>query len=60
LTAPGGELRVWASQWHEQRILPALNALLELPFEHVIVAHGELVHSRDAYERALELPTWSG
>jgi hypothetical protein len=60
LTAPGGELRVWASQWHEQRILPALNALLELPFEHVIVSHGEPVHSRDAYERALELPTWSG
>lgn len=60
LTAPGGELRVWASQWHEERILPALRALLELPFEHVIVSHGEPVHTRDAYERALELPTWSG
>jgi hypothetical protein len=60
LTAPGGELRVWASQWHEERILPALHALLELPFEHVIVSHGEPVHGRDAYERALELPTWSG
>jgi hypothetical protein len=60
LTAPGGELRVWASQWHEERILPALRALLELPFEHVIVSHGEPVHSRDAYQRALELPTWSG
>jgi hypothetical protein len=59
LTAPGGELRVWASQ-HEQRILAALRALLDLPFEHVIVSHGEPVHRRDAYERALELPTWSG
>jgi hypothetical protein len=51
---------VWASRWHEERILPALRALLELPFEHVIVSHGEPVHSRDAYQRALELPTWSG
>jgi hypothetical protein len=59
LTAPGGQLRVWASP-HEQRILPALRALLDLPFEHVIVSHGEPVHRRDAYERALELPPWSG
>src|ERR1700737_2335239 len=40
LTAPGGELRVWASRWHEERALPALRALLELPFEQVIVSHG--------------------
>ncbi len=60
LTAPGGELRVWASPWHEERALPALRALLELPFEHVIVSHGEPVHDRAAYERALELPPWSG
>ena len=33
-------------------------ALLELPFEHVIVSHGEPVHDRAAYERALELPAW--
>jgi hypothetical protein len=56
LTAPGGELRVWASPSHEERALPALRKLLELPFEHVIVAHGEPVHDRAAYERALELP----
>jgi hypothetical protein len=55
LTAPGGELRVWATPWHEERALPALRALLELPFEHVIVAHGEPVHDRAAFERALEL-----
>lgn len=58
LTAPGGELRVWASRWHEERALPALRALLELPFEQVIVSHGEPVHDRVAYERALELPPW--
>jgi hypothetical protein len=55
LTAPGGELRVWATPWHEERALPALRALLELPLEHVIVAHGEPVHDRAAFERALEL-----
>jgi glyoxylase-like metal-dependent hydrolase (beta-lactamase superfamily II) len=60
LTAPEGELRVWSTPWHEERALPALEKLLELPFEHVIVAHGEPVHDRAAYERALELPPWSG
>jgi hypothetical protein len=59
LTAPGGELRVWGTPWHEQRVLPALRELLELPFEHVVVAHGEPVHDRAAFERALELPPWS-
>ncbi len=60
LTAPEGELRVWSSPSHEERALPALRALLELPFEHVIVSHGQPVHDRAAYERALELPPWSG
>lgn len=60
LTAPGGELRVWASPWHEERALPALRALLELPFEHVIVSHGEPVHTRATYWRALELTPWEG
>jgi len=58
LTAPEGELRVWASQAHEERALPALRAMLQLPFEDVIVSHGEPIHDRDAYERALELPPW--
>ena len=56
LTAPGGELRVWSTPWHEERAVPALRALLELPFEHVIVSHGEPVHDTAAYELALELP----
>ena len=60
MTAPGGELRVWATPWHEERALPALRALLELPFEIVIVAHGEPVHDRAAYERALAAHPWSG
>jgi hypothetical protein len=60
LTAPEGELLVWATPWHEQRALPALCELLELPFEHVIVSHGEPVHDRTAFERALERPPWDG
>ncbi|MBA3331764.1 MAG: hypothetical protein H0T39_13010 [Actinobacteria bacterium] len=60
LTAPAGDLRVWATPWHEERALPALRELLELPFEHVIVAHGEPSHTRADYERALELPAWDG
>ena len=60
LTAPDGELRIWHTPWHEERVVPALRALLELPFEHVIVSHGEPVHDRAAYERALELPPYEG
>ena len=56
LTAPGGELRVWATPWHKERALPALRALLELPFELVIVSHGEPVHTRSAYEGASSSP----
>ncbi len=55
LTAPDGTLRVWATPWHLQRVVPALRAMLDLPFEHVIVAHGEPVHDRPAFERALAL-----
>ena len=58
LTAPDGQLRVWATPWHEEHVIPALRALLELPFEHVVVSHGEPVHDRGAYERALELAPW--
>jgi len=60
LTAPEAELRVWATPWHEERTLPALRALLELPFELVIVSHGEPVHDRAEYERALERRPWTG
>jgi glyoxylase-like metal-dependent hydrolase (beta-lactamase superfamily II) len=60
LTAPDGELRVWASPWDHERALPALRALLELPFELVIVSHGEPVHDRAEYERALGREPWLG
>jgi hypothetical protein len=60
LTEREGELRVWGTPWHEERVLPALRALLGLPFEQVIVSHGEPVHDRAAYERALALAPWHG
>jgi hypothetical protein len=44
--------------WHEERVLPALRKMLELPFEQVIISHGEPVHDRAAFERALVLPAW--
>ena len=59
LTAPNGELLIWTTPWHEERVLPALRAMLELPFEHVIVSHGEPVHDRQAFEQALERPPWT-
>ena len=49
LELPGGP------PWHQQAVVPALCALLELP-----VSHGEPVHDRAAFERALALPPWSG
>jgi hypothetical protein len=60
VTAPEGELRVWATPWHEERVVPALRMLLELPFERVIVSHGEAVHERVEFERALDRPPWAG
>jgi hypothetical protein len=60
LTERGGELRVWGTPWHDERVLPALEKLLELPFERVIVSHGEPVHDRAAFERALERSAWQG
>jgi hypothetical protein len=60
MTAPHGELLVWATvRRHESHVLPALRALLELPFEHVLVSHGEPVHDRTAFEAALERPPWA-
>ena len=56
LTERDGVLRVWGTPWHEMSVLPALRAMLDLPFEHVIVSHGHPVHDRTAFERALELP----
>ena len=63
LTERGGELRVWDCRaGHEKRELPALRAMLELPFERVIVSHcdEEPVHSRSDFEHALQLPPYRG
>lgn len=59
MTAPGGTLRVWWSPVLEQGVLPALRAMLEVPFEHVLVSHGEPVHGRREFELALEREAWS-
>jgi hypothetical protein len=59
MTAPGGVLRIWATPWHEERVLPAFRALLALPFEQVLVSHGEPVHTRADFEAALEREPWS-
>jgi hypothetical protein len=59
MTAPEGELLVWATGRHDSRALAALRALLELPFELVLVSHGEPVHARGDFEAALERAPWS-
>jgi hypothetical protein len=58
LTERAGVLRVWMSPTHEELALPDLRAMLDHPFEHVIISHGEPVHTRDAFRHALELPQW--
>jgi glyoxylase-like metal-dependent hydrolase (beta-lactamase superfamily II) len=54
-----GALRIWDTAWYAERTLPAMRALLDLPFEHVVVSHGAPVHDRAAYERALEAAPFS-
>lgn len=60
LTAPRGQLLIWDCPALEERARPALRALLDLPFERVIVSHGEPIHDRANYERALALAPWRG
>jgi glyoxylase-like metal-dependent hydrolase (beta-lactamase superfamily II) len=64
LTERGGDLRVWdsAGEGHVKRELPALRAMLELPFERVIISHcdNEAVHTRAEFEKALERPPFRG
>lgn len=59
MTAPGGVLRVWWTPFLEKRTLPAMRAMLDLPFEHVLVSHGDPVHTRADFEAALEREPWS-
>jgi hypothetical protein len=60
LTTLGGELQVWGTPWHEHAVLPALRAFLDLPFERVIISHGDPIHDRAAYVRALARPPFGG
>jgi glyoxylase-like metal-dependent hydrolase (beta-lactamase superfamily II) len=62
LTVQGGDLRIWATPWHSERVVPALRKLLELPFERVIVSHGEPIHihTRADFEQALDRAPWMG
>jgi hypothetical protein len=57
-----GELRVWENlkgersrRWYGERFLPTLTPLLDLDFEHVLVAHGDPVvgDGHEQLERAL-------
>lgn len=59
-TERNGELMVWISRWHEKREVPALRAMLELPFERIVISHcdEEPVHSRAEFERAIERPPY--
>ncbi len=62
MTAPksaGGLLRIWWTPVIEKRAKPALRAMLDLPFEWVIVSHGEPVHTRDEFIAALDREPWS-
>jgi glyoxylase-like metal-dependent hydrolase (beta-lactamase superfamily II) len=58
MTAPGGVLRPWWSPVAD-RMLAALRGMLELPFEHVLVSHGQPVHTRADFEAALDREPWS-
>jgi hypothetical protein len=60
MTAPDGTLRVWSSPWLEARVLPAMREMLALPFEHVLVSHGEPVHTRADFKAALQRDPWEG
>lgn len=59
MAAMDGTLRIWWTPVLEKRTKPALREMLELPFEHVLVSHGEPVHTRADFERALEIEAWS-
>jgi hypothetical protein len=58
---PNGDLRVWHTPWHERRVLPTLRAILDgYDVEHVLVSHGEPVHTKQDLEAALERAPWEG
>jgi glyoxylase-like metal-dependent hydrolase (beta-lactamase superfamily II) len=58
LAGRGGRIRIFLDEADPERLLPALDALAELPIERVIIPHGDLVLSggaqriREAVEEA--------
>ena len=60
MTAPGGDAAGVGDAVARAARLPAMRALLALPFEHVLVSHGEPVHTRADFEAALEREPWGG
>ena len=59
MTAQDGALRIWDTD-HLERVLPELRAMLELPFEHVLVSHGDPVHTREDFIAALDREPYRG
>jgi hypothetical protein len=60
MTGLGGDLQIWTTPWHEGRVMPAMRSLLDLDFERVIVSHGQPIHDRAAFERALNSEPYAG
>jgi len=48
LTGTGGQLQVFVDEADAERLLPALEALAELPIERVIIPHGDAILSDGA------------
>jgi hypothetical protein len=60
MTAQDGVLRIWAAPGYQTRVLAAFRDMLGLPFERVLVSHGEPVHDRDEFVAALDRAPWEG
>jgi len=48
LSGTGGKLQVFVDEADPERLLPALDALADLPIERVIIPHGDLILSEGA------------
>ena len=48
LSGTGGRLHVFVDEADSERLLPALDALAELPIERVVIPHGDLIDSGGA------------
>jgi len=65
----GEGLRIWDQEpqtehrlaWHQEKLLPSLQPLLELPVERILLTHGEPIvnGARAALRDALQAPAWA-